>query len=157
MDQARKDAIRAGVIARLKREGRYTGDFVKTPKRCVKCDSEFKPVRASQKFCSVGCSKVHLTPEDKAKASSMAVSKRRRLLKKMAVEHLGGKCVCCGYSRCIEALEFHHKDPSQKDFSVSGSGATRSWELVKAEIEKCALLCANCHREVHAGLIDFGA
>ena len=77
-----------------------------------------------------------------------AVMKRRDALKKFAIEHLGGKCVKCGYYKCIRALEFHHLDPKQKDFAVSR--ANKSWERVKKEIEKCILVCANCHREIHS-------
>ncbi len=68
----------------------------------------------------------------------------------MAVEFKGGKCQMCGYNRCIEALEFHHTDASQKDFGLSDKGYTRSWIKIQAEIEKCVLVCANCHRELHA-------
>lgn len=70
----------------------------------------------------------------------------------MAVEHLGGVCQICGYSRCAEALDIHHRDPSLKKFGISVDGNTRSWERVKAEIASCILLCANCHRELHAGV-----
>ena len=58
----------------------------------------------------------------------------------------------CGYDRCVEALEFHHLDSSRKDFGISGQGYTRSWRRIREELDKCVLLCANCHREVHAGL-----
>ncbi|MCL0097338.1 hypothetical protein M1O19_02245 [Dehalococcoidia bacterium] len=50
-----------------------------------------------------------------------------------------------------KALEFHHLD-SSKDFGISEKGHARSWERVKAELERCVLLCANCRREVRAGL-----
>ena len=70
----------------------------------------------------------------------------------MAVELAGAGCQLCGYDRCSEALEFHHLDDKRKDFSISNSGHSRSWARVKGEISKCILLCANCHREVHAGL-----
>ncbi len=70
----------------------------------------------------------------------------------MAVEYLGGRCTRCGYERCAEALEIHHLDSSDKDFGISDKGYTRSWEKIRGELEKCELLCANCHREVHAGL-----
>ena len=68
----------------------------------------------------------------------------------MAVEYKGGSCAVCGYNRCIEALEFHHNNSSGKDFSISEKGYTRSWAKVKEELDKCMLLCANCHREIHA-------
>ncbi len=78
-----------------------------------------------------------------------AVTRRRKKIRFLAINHLGGKCIRCGYSKYPEVLEFHHKDPSQKEFNVSSKGHSRSWERVKKEIEKCILLCANCHREVH--------
>jgi hypothetical protein len=81
-----------------------------------------------------------------------AVRKRRKKLRKMAVDLKGGKCEICGYSRCPEALEFHHIDQSGKEFGISDSGYTRSRERIKKELEKCILLCANCHREVHSKL-----
>ena len=68
----------------------------------------------------------------------------------MAIEYKGGVCERCGYNRCIEALEFHHTDSKGKDFSISEKGYTRSWTMVKKELDKCILLCANCHREIHA-------
>ena len=69
----------------------------------------------------------------------------------MLVEYKGGKCELCGYSGCIDVLDLHHKDASKKEFGISSSGLTRSWEKNKAEADKCVLLCANCHREIHAG------
>lgn len=79
-----------------------------------------------------------------------AVSKRRKKIRMMAVAYKGGHCQQCGYDRCIDALEFHHADSSRKDFSVSEKGYTRSWSVVRDELDKCVLLCANCHRELHA-------
>ena len=79
-----------------------------------------------------------------------AVRKRRRKVRRMAVQYKGGRCSRCGYDKCVEALEFHHLDSAQKDFGISARGYTRSWERVRAELEKCILVCANCHRELHA-------
>jgi len=67
----------------------------------------------------------------------------------MAIAYGGGQCVICGYKKCSRALSFHHRDPSKKDFGLSEKGITRSWEKTKAELDKCVLLCANCHMEVH--------
>lgn len=80
------------------------------------------------------------------------VKKRRKNLKIEAVDYKGGKCECCGYNSCIDALEFHHLDPSEKDFGISKNGDTRSWIRVKEELDKCILVCSNCHREIHAGI-----
>ncbi len=80
-----------------------------------------------------------------------AVDKRRKTLKIKAIEYKGGKCQneSCGYSKCPDAMEFHHLDPSEKDFSISKTGVTRGWDKVKCELDKCILLCSNCHREIH--------
>ncbi len=68
----------------------------------------------------------------------------------MAIEYKGYKCEVCGYGKCSDALEFHHVNSSEKDFSISEKGYTRSWAKVKEELDKCMILCANCHRELHA-------
>ncbi|MBU1044784.1 MAG: HNH endonuclease, partial [Candidatus Omnitrophica bacterium] len=86
-----------------------------------------------------------------------AVSKRRKKIRNMAVEYLGSQCSICGYCKCNEALDFHHRDPKEKEFGLSQQGLTRSWERVKSELEKCILICANCHREIHAGITQLPA
>lgn len=89
------------------------------------------------------------------KCASLAVQKRRDKLKILAVDYKGGQCSLCGYNKCIKALEFHHLDPNEKDFGFSVKGVTRSFEKIKPELDKCILLCANCHREVHAQDYNF--
>jgi len=81
-----------------------------------------------------------------------ATVRRRHRLKRILVEEAGGKCILCGYSRCVRALEFHHLDPKTKEFPLAHSGRTRSIAKLRAEASKCALLCANCHAEVEAGV-----
>ncbi len=81
-----------------------------------------------------------------------AVKKRREKIRQSSIEYKGAKCCICGYDKCKNALEFHHLDSSQKDFGLSNKGYTRSWTKVKRELDKCVLVCANCHREIHAGL-----
>jgi hypothetical protein len=49
-------------------------------------------------------------------------------------------------------MEFHHPDPSNKEFAISVDGIFRTWEKVRKELESCVMLCANCHAEVHAGV-----
>ena len=89
------------------------------------------------------------TYADRAEYNKAAVAKRRRKVRLMAIEYGGGKCQICGYKKCNRALSFHHKDPNQKDFGLSTSSITRSWEKTKAELDKCILVCANCHMEIH--------
>src|SRR3989344_8353294 len=94
------------------------------------------------------------TYRDRAQYNIQAVSKRRRKIKAMAIEYKGGKCNICGYNKYAGALDFHHIDEKTKKFDLSSKGLTRSWEKTKVEVEKCLLLCANCHREIHAGLVQ---
>lgn len=81
----------------------------------------------------------------------MMKSEYRVNIKQRLVDYKGGKCQICGYNRCINALEFHHVNPEEKDFTISGG--TKSFDTLKPEIDKCILVCSNCHREIHAGLI----
>ena len=78
-----------------------------------------------------------------------AVKKRRIKVRLMSIEYKGGRCQICGYNRCNEALEFHHVNSARKDFGISDRGYTRSWKKIREELNKCILLCANCHRETH--------
>lgn len=80
--------------------------------------------------------------------------KRRRKLRIMVAEYKGGKCVLCGYNKCIQVLDLHHIDGSNKEFGLSARGLTRSWEKIKKEADKCILVCANCHRELHEGIVQ---
>jgi hypothetical protein len=80
-----------------------------------------------------------------------AVQRRRRKVKRILVQEAGGRCVLCGYDRCIAALEFHHREPNEKSFGLARRGITRSIDKVSAEAAKCVLLCSNCHAEVEAG------
>ena len=75
------------------------------------------------------------------------VTENHRRLRARAVSYKGGKCEACGYSKCIAAFDFHHIDPSTKDFTISSRNL--KWETLVKEIDKCQLLCANCHREAH--------
>jgi len=78
-----------------------------------------------------------------------ATQRRREDVKKMAIAYKGGECSICGYNKCVAALEFHHLNPNEKDFGISAKGYTRSWEKIKEELDKCIMVCANCHREIH--------
>jgi len=75
-------------------------------------------------------------------------SARRLALKERAIAHLGGKCQQCGYNTCAAAFDFHHLDDNEKEFDISSK---QSWAAIEVELAKCVLLCANCHREAHAG------
>ena len=86
------------------------------------------------------------------KCRSEAVIESRKKLRTATVYYKGGKCEICGYNKCQSALEFHHKDPTKKEFELGK--IIRSKKTFFEEADKCHLLCANCHREVHAGIHD---
>lgn len=88
---------------------------------------------------------------DRAEYLKEAVTKRRKDLMQKAIEYKGGKCISCGYKKCSRALNFHHLNPKTKSFGISARGITRAWAKVQEELDKCVLLCANCHAEVHDG------
>jgi hypothetical protein len=80
--------------------------------------------------------------------NNVKVSLHKTEMRKKAIAYAGGSCIRCGYNKYVGALEFHHRDPSEKEQTISRL-VCRKWEIVKAEVDKCDLLCANCHREVH--------
>jgi predicted HNH restriction endonuclease len=86
---------------------------------------------------------------DRPEYIKKAVAKRRKLIRTKLIEYKGGQCSICGYKKCADALELHHLDASKKDFGISSHGLTRAWSKIVIEADKCILVCANCHREVH--------
>lgn len=94
------------------------------------------------------------TYADRAEYLKKAVTKRRHEVRRKLVEYKGGSCILCGYNKCIDALDLHHLDATSKEFGVSSGGLTRAWSRVVAEADKCILICSNCHREVHAGIVQ---
>ena len=81
------------------------------------------------------------------KTNSQNVIEWRRRVKIKLVEYKGGECEKCGYNKCIISLEFHHLNPEEKDFTISGK--TNSFDKLKNEVDKCILVCRNCHGEIH--------
>ena len=86
-----------------------------------------------------------------------AVSRRRRKVKEILVGEAGGSCAICGYRRCLGALAFHHLDPATKRLEVNAKGVSLALATLRAEAQKCVLLCANCHVEVEQGLVALPA
>jgi len=116
-----------------------------------------KSIRLNVKHCA-GCKKTldrSLFYTKSNKNSSLCKScivtnnkTSRQTVKQQCIEYLGGCCSKCGYNKCNAALEFHHLDPSQKDKNYTNNRFL-NFEKLKPELDKCVLLCANCHREEH--------
>lgn len=108
-------------------------------KKCTICGREYKYHYRSKQGHTL------------TKCNSCLVNGRKYEVKKRMVEYKGGKCSICGYDKCNTALEFHHVDSDSK-VSILGGYHSRSWDFLKAELDKCVLVCSNCHREIHANL-----
>lgn len=133
--------LRKNVAAELKKAGW---------KFCPVCQL-IKPVAdfpRNHTYCTL-CKRDRERGRDQSKGKQ-----RRRQLKVAAMELIGGPhCTLCNFSEVIEALEFHHKDRESKERQIANAlnrGATL--EQISSEIKKCIVLCANCHRGVHAGI-----
>lgn len=87
-----------------------------------------------------------------SKSQKVVTWRKRRKIE--LVEYKGGKCEICGYDKSIRALQFHHKSPKGKDFTISGKSYSKE-KLIK-EVDKCILVCSNCHIEIHEKLDNDG-
>ena len=105
-----------------------------------------------EKYICKVCGKEVIHSKKHRNVGNICSSCRQRMYqtnnKKKAVEDLGGKCQICGYNKCIEALDFHHINPKDKTFNIA-TKMGMSFEKLKPELDKCILLCSNCHRELH--------
>ena len=115
-----------------------------THKTCSVCE-KIKPIFyfGKKRYDCRDCRSTIQSPKNK---------KRKRDIKIQCVNYLGGECIRCGY-KLPEAIDFHHIDPSKKEFGVAEVNFKFN-ELLKAELRKCAPLCKNCHAEFHAGRFD---
>lgn len=83
-------------------------------------------------------------------SNSEAVISFVKRRKSNLIKVFGGKCCICGFDKWQSALEFHHVIPGEKSFAITTETTTRSIETQLAELKKCILVCANCHRGIHA-------
>lgn len=112
----------------------------------VKCSKVFGFHRTSISK-KIVLNKSKRSEEEVQSARSRSMINWRQRAKAKLVSSMGGKCQKCGYSKCIHALQFHHTNPSEKKFKISG----KSWSFkrLSSEARKCILLCSNCHAEEH--------
>lgn len=135
-------------------------------KRCPKCTlvketTEFhkskKRVDGLQLYCKSCRKEIDADSYKTSESRQEAIKARRAVIRKYNSELLSRykrfcKCKVCGESEPI-ALDLHHLNADEKDMNPS-SAVTCSTDTLKAEIRKCVVLCANCHREVHYGFLD---
>jgi hypothetical protein len=117
---------------------------------CKKTEQvEYERGHRSKEYCKIhGYTEFKYSSKYKIKCikcQSIRKSQRRNHHKQELLKIHGGKCSICSYDKCESALQFHHIDPSQKEFKISYSAP--SFEKLVSEAKKCVLLCANCHAE----------
>ena len=81
------------------------------------------------------------------RCNSCVIKEGRLKTKKRMVEIKGGKCEICGYDKCVAALDFHHQN-GDKEFGLARA-YNKAWSIVEVELDKCIMVCANCHRKIH--------
>ena len=122
----------------------------KETRKCPICQNDYNvPVKSTRKFC-YECSPYY----EHSSGRALTITAIRKAVKRNLVKHKGGKCQLCKYDRCIEALQFHHINPDEKDFQISDLTKYTPEAIQECfdEIEKCVLVCSNCHAEIHSGL-----
>jgi len=117
-------------------------------KICEICRNKFDTNSSSRIYC-YDCSRDSTRKNNQSRKHQKTIL--RRSMKLQAIKLLENKCCLCGYDKCVDALEFHHENPTEKEFKL-GSGNTMSWKDYKNEALKCILVCSNCHKEIHSKL-----
>lgn len=125
------------------------GDLNLGFKKCALCGKIFNSNNYKRNYC------YECSPKGLDSAKRLRFLKRK--IKHLLIEYKRGKCEKCGYNKHEAALQFHHKDPSKKEFSLSQVNLNSEFtiEKMKVEVDKCALLCANCHMIEHFKLDNF--
>lgn len=137
----------------------YQGDKIipvsRSRKYCDKCSPFYickkrMELREGEVYrICIHCNKKFPSAKGNRQCNACHVNKRRFAKKRFCLDYKGNKCEKCGYNRCPQSLTFHHRNPEEKLFDISGAHA-RSGESLKRELDKCDLLCHNCHNEEHA-------
>jgi hypothetical protein len=116
---------------------------------CCRCEVDLP----SDQFYSRGGKQKHRLASICKSCQKASVNQRIINAKIKWLEYKGGaKCQRCGYDKCIAALEFHHRNPKDKEFSFSKKKSYK-FETIKPELDKCDVLCSNCHKEIHHNII----
>lgn len=118
-------------------------NFIPQEQKCPICQKTFINRQVNRHYC-YDCVPEGITPDQRQIA-------KQRAFKHFLVNYKGGKCEICGYDKCEGALEFHHHNPAEKDIEISKWNFNYNSDInvFLQEVDKCMLLCANCHREQH--------
>ncbi|KKN26716.1 hypothetical protein LCGC14_0871970 [marine sediment metagenome] len=127
----------------------------------------FKTIKKEAEKCDLLCIRCHLELEDRlyqpqatnsTHPNRYELNRQRALQRKQKLVNLkGGKCLKCGYCRCLRSLSFHHRDPTKKSFTLDlRTTGNRSWKILLAEVTKCDLYCVRCHAEIEAAIRQGG-
>lgn len=124
----------------LKRFGLQTHPVLSQDARCGHCgETDAAKFYGHKKFVCARCHSAYTT-------------KRGQLVRRKALDFLGGKCAICGFDQFPVSLDIHHLDPTHKDPNFVSMRSWK-WERVENELRGCVLLCKNCHAAFHAGLV----
>ena len=125
------------------KENKLIDDGIERNMICPVCGNKFITTSPSRIYC-YDCS-----PKGMGRAD--AIRLKKQVIKHKLITYKGGKCGKCGYDKCEGALQFHHRDPSQKEFTIAEVNVNNlfSMQTLLDEVDKCDLLCANCHAEEH--------
>lgn len=113
-------------------------------KTCKICNKIFTTIARNRLYC-YECS------PDQSLSTAEYQKMRKRAVKHQLVLYKGGKCIKCGYNKCEGSLQFHHRNPQEKSFTLSAINVSKELDMEELyrEADKCDLLCANCHGEIH--------
>lgn len=123
--------------------------------KCITCDANLNNNKI--KFCSNKCKQKSYYDNNSDKSKIKNYNKRTigQKRKYYFITLKGGGCEVCGYKKNMTALEFHHINPKDKKFEVNlNSLSSRNLDVLLLELNKCKLLCSNCHREHHNASLD---
>jgi predicted nucleic acid-binding Zn ribbon protein len=112
---------------------------------CIVCSVKLQG--RQKKYCSNSCKyRSNNVKNQNYQAQQVRGFTRRKFL----IEKSGGCCSSCGYNANLAALCFHHINENTKSFQIDlRNCSNRSLESLYLEVDKCILLCANCHTEIH--------
>ena len=148
--------IGKGSISNICKEASLGQNYIElTPEKIAECQKlydEIGNIKKVAKEMGISYQRLRNVIQFKTvapKDSYTYVKEHRKRVKEELIAYKGGKCEICGYNKCIAALDFHHINPKEKDFAISDSNIYKNIKAFKQEVDKCMLVCANCHRELH--------